>query len=115
MMSTQTLNTRANHGNVDESQSKVDGGQQSVEVCQLSVDSHHIFSRFPRDDCLYDGRLMHLTEDTIKNLRNENNVQIGQGSFGKVFKSTYRNKTILIDHIIKDGYLIFLCCIVFLK
>jgi hypothetical protein len=72
-------------------QANVDFGQLSVELAQLSVDSSHILQRSPKDACLYDGRLINLTEDIIKNLRNENTIQIGQGSFGKVYKSKYRN------------------------
>jgi hypothetical protein len=85
---------------VDESQSNDDRGQLSVKVGQLSVNSDHIFPRSPSDDCLYDGRLINLTDDIIKNLRNDNKIQIGQGSFGKVYKSKYRNKTILIGNIL---------------
>jgi hypothetical protein len=76
---------------VDWGHLKMDEGQPSVSRGQSSLDGGQ---RSFKDAYLYDGRLLYLTQDVIENLRTENKVEIGSGSFGKVYKSEYKNSSL---------------------
>ncbi|XP_060584545.1 uncharacterized protein LOC132740618, partial [Ruditapes philippinarum] len=109
------------HLRMDGGQSSVDGGHLRMDEGQSSVDGRHIRmdvdggqapvfrgqsildrgQRSFKDACLYDGRLLILTQDVIENLRRENIIEIGKGSFGKVYKSESKSEDFGIHVVVK--------------
>ncbi|XP_060570224.1 uncharacterized protein LOC132728581 isoform X2 [Ruditapes philippinarum] len=85
-------------GSVSRDQSSVDGGQPPVSRGQSILDRGQ---RSFKDACLYDGRLLILTQDVIENLRRENIIEIGKGSFGKVYKSESKSEDFGIHVVVK--------------
>ena len=43
----------------------------------------------PKDACIFDGRLLELADEDIDELDSKYTDEIGEGSFGKVFKRKY--------------------------
>ncbi|XP_060561631.1 uncharacterized protein LOC132721361 [Ruditapes philippinarum] len=118
--------THENHGRVEGFQSSVDDSHLGMDGGQSSVDGGHIRmdvglssvdtgqspvsrdrssfdggQRSFKNACLYDGRLLDLTQDIIENLRRENIEEIGKGSFGKVYKSESKSKDFGIHVVVK--------------
>jgi hypothetical protein len=50
----------------------------------------------PKDACIFDGRLLKLADEDIEELERNNTIEVGEGSFGKVFKS--KNFVFVIMH-----------------
>ncbi|XP_060555737.1 uncharacterized protein LOC132716459 isoform X2 [Ruditapes philippinarum] len=74
------------------------GSSQPILSVQDEQESEQMSQEY---SCLYDGRLIELTESTVRNLRNENTDEIGKGSFGKVYGSGRPSKRFGMDVVVK--------------
>ncbi|XP_060554454.1 uncharacterized protein LOC132715468 [Ruditapes philippinarum] len=55
----------------------------------------------PKDACIFDGRLLKLADEDIEELERNNTIEVGEGSFGKVFKSSKLSEGFGIDVVVK--------------
>ncbi|XP_060561300.1 uncharacterized protein LOC132721065 [Ruditapes philippinarum] len=79
-----------NYGSVNKGQLRAVGIQSTADERQTgSLTERKKLKAYipPKNTCIFDGRLIKLVQADIDDLSKNNTIPIGQGSFGKVFKS----------------------------